>query len=246
MHKPDAPQELPPQIPEADFASEAMAPLAGIDETTANLAREHLMTPANLMTFSRALLGVALPRYMARGGKHAGALVALGALTDREGDVARWVDSKGYEGWGSTSLGARIDPIADTVFGAGIAAGITVSPNASRTVKLASAINGIKVAKQSAWAIAADKKHREVTGEAYVAKVDKVGKRGTALMLASEGAAAVATKLSSEKPSQAKARKALEVTSVVLAGAGLIFGEQARRSHDKKLKAKLAAYKKPE
>lgn len=203
-------------------------------------AGEHVFTLPNMMTAARAAMSVVLPFYMANanGGKRASLMTAIGAASDKESTVADLVDKR-WPGWGRSELGKRADPIADTLFGAGVNGGILASPHTSRGAKAAAVISTIKVMNQTRWAIAADKKHRQALGEPYVADVGRLGKVGTFSMLVGTALATATGDLNAEGKKQGPLRKAAGIGAVLFATTGLAFGELARKKHDRVLNAKL-------
>lgn len=198
-----------------DLQSEVIAQAAPPDEILISHS-EHIATVPNSMTALRGLMAIALPIYMRRGGKYASVGAVIGAASDKESTVADLIDKK-HPGWGRSELGKRADPIADTAFRAGVGAGVLISPKTSGMAKLAATLNTAKVIEQTAWAVKADKKHRNEFGTPLVADVDKIGKIATATMLASTGLGALTGDLNPNKRSQSQIRNAAGVASIGLA-----------------------------
>lgn len=243
MNTPEGPQD-PANVPLEPteqilpiIEEQAEQPIPGVHAHS-----EHIFTVPNGMTLARFIAGVALPVYMAKGGEHVFPFAATAAGTDKEGTVAGLID-RYFPGWGRTELGKRADPIADTTFGAGFSVGTILSPRMPLASRVGAAISTAKVAEQTAWAVRADKRHREEFGEPLVADVDKVGKLATALMLTGAATSALASDLNPENKVERRLRFGLGLGSVALAGAGYALGKRAWKQHDRNLQAKIAAHR---
>lgn len=205
------------------------------------LSERRFTFPTVVMTGGRLVLGAVLPYLMIRGRKGASIGAAIAAASDKESTAADMIDRR-WPGWGRSEFGMRTDPIVDGIFGGGMVIGTLGSPNTSRSAKVAAAITAVKVGKQATWAYDANKRHLEAFGEPYAAKVEMVGKTGTASMLMATELGAITGDLDPKKKRQVAARRAAGQGAVAFATAGLVLGEVARRRHAKKLDAKLAAH----
>src|SRR5437016_3660232 len=75
---------------------------------------EHLVTPATLLTASRPLIGLKIAHMLITGEKGTAPWAMVMGLTDMEGGLAKTIDKVfPGSGYGSTELGAALDPIAD-------------------------------------------------------------------------------------------------------------------------------------
>ena len=82
---------------------------------------DHFFNPANTMSLSRPIIGAIAANKLVNGETGVTALVALMALTDAEGKVARAIDKRSIKrtgqtnGYGVTKIGKTLDPIADSL-----------------------------------------------------------------------------------------------------------------------------------
>lgn len=139
------------------------------------------VTPANVMTASRPLLGVWAARTLLRGKKYAVGAAFIAGITDMEGYVARKVDQKWPEsGRGRSNKGKMADPIADTIMLAEVATGALLGPRVSRLGKAAVIIAIGQEAYKAQQAIRLNNTYQALTGEALDVPITMKGKEAMA------------------------------------------------------------------
>lgn len=199
---------------------------------------QHIFTVPNMMTAARATAAVALPAYAATGGKYPTLVYGVAAASDMEGFFARLID-RFKPGWGTSDLGERVDPIADTALGVGGNAAILMSERSSSLAKVSAVISTVKVAKQAVWAVEANHVHETVFDEPYVKKSPSMtGKIGTCALFAGQGLALSTIELG-DSGRHKKLRLVAGLASVGLSLTGLALGERARKHYATELQAKI-------
>ncbi|MEO6513103.1 MAG: CDP-alcohol phosphatidyltransferase family protein [Candidatus Saccharimonadales bacterium] len=199
------------------------------------LPTEHLLTPANLLTLSRPLLGAEIAHRLIHDDcdKNVTPLMLVMAATDGEGYVARLVDK--YfpgSGRGSTKLGEAADPIADTAAFLEVAVAALKAPHVSKLGKVAVGIVLTGESVKTGWAIWSNFKHRRATGEQLVIKPSRSGKIATA-----EKFAALTAAIGTHDLEPGRKRTWLGVVAVGAAIDGTVRGEKARQSYQRNLAA---------
>ncbi len=202
---------------------------------------EKILTPANVLTASRPIIGgIALANLIKGKGdgtfrRSAFLVTALGAATDMEGVPARLVDKRfPNSGRGSTVHGQKADPLADTIFAAEVAAGVVGGKNTSMLAKLSAVIIAAKESRKTKWYVGMNDKYANAlaangqTEEKLVIPVDNAGKEAMVEEMIGLGLA-VATADLNKKP---LLRTALGLAAIGHAVVAFTRGEQVLRHYD--------------
>lgn len=189
---------------------------------------DKIVTPATAMTGSRPILAAKAADMLIKGQKPVAPLVALMALTDAEGKVARWFDAH-YPDWGigSTRVGAEADQIADSLAFLIVGQAILRAPRVSLAGKAAAGLVLAQEGYKSGWAIARALEYKQLTGEKLVIPTDPLGKEA---VIEKCGAIICAT-LTGDTDKRTW-RTAWGVAAAGFAVLGSGHGEQARRGYE--------------
>jgi phosphatidylglycerophosphate synthase len=196
---------------------------------------EHLLTPANIMTLSRPILGYFASKKILENEPGVTPLVVAMSVSDAtDGFVARYVDTHHPDsGRGSTHIGKSIDPIADTIAMLEISIATLRAPGVSTlgksAVGIVLAVEGFK----TAWAMKENYRHFKKTREWLVISRNDDGQYATFSKLLAIGAA-----VSTNNLTPSRGRTTLGATAIGAAIFGVIFGEKARSSYAEDLRAK--------
>ena len=191
------------------------------------LGREHIVTPANLLTLSRPLIGAEVGRRLLAGETDVTPLVLVMAATDAEGFIARLMDKHLPQlERGSTHNGQIWDPIADTVAFLEVSSAALKAPYVSKPAKLAVGIMLASEAVKATWATISNVKHRLKTGQQLDIRPGMLGKTATGFKFT---AVALAVATNDLEPCQA--RRQLGIAAIGAALSGAVLGEKARRGY---------------
>lgn len=193
-----------------------------MSENAPKSAKNKLWTPANNMTGARPVLGGIATYKFITGEKGVTPYILAGVATDGEGYVARFFDRYFPElEIGSSDIGEKWDPIADTAFMLEIAAGALASPNVNWQAKTGVGIVLGKEGRKTAWAVRNSLRYKEATGKDMVMKPKMPGKIGTVGAFGAILAAGIVHDLGKENPMS----PAIGYTGIVLGAVGTTAGE---------------------
>ncbi len=205
--------------------------------------KDRLITPANIMTLSRPALALLVDKMLLAGEKPITPIIALMALSDMDGKVARFFDKNFPElNIGTTKIGAMGDQISDTLSILIVSSAASFAPRVSPMSKVAIlSILGQEGIK-SIWALKSSHNYTKLRKSTHNSSGDKLvlptSKRGKKAM--AEKLISLVCAIATNDTDNEFVKRGLELTSLSLAGMGIYHGEKAREEYNSQYKEMMS------